>query len=368
MRGDDDGAFYDAWYGAANRYTGYARDAERQGKRGTARYHYLRATVYAGVSYRPLYGKPVDPRLVTAFNTQLDSFGKAMALSDRPAEPLDVSLDGHRLTVLFLPGAGASTARRPVVVMNNGYDAAVPDMYFAMGAFAIARGYHVVLVDGPGQGAPLICDGLTLIPDWERVIRPVVDAVVARPDVDPAKVVLQGWSLGGHLALRAAAGESRLAAIVVDPPVWSMLSNVPPASALGVTSEALRRLPEVSDADLAAMQTAIETIPRLKWGLVDRGFWVNGAHDLRDYFRKIAPFTLEGHSDDIRVPVLGTMADADPLARNAEATLARLKAPTTLRKFTAADGAGDHQEQQNRALAETVILDWIDDTLADSSR
>lgn len=324
--------------------------------------------MYAGVSYRPLYGTPVDPRLKTAFNTQLDSFRKAMALNDRPAESLDVSFDGHKLTVLFLPGAGASTARRPVVIMNNGYDAAVPDMYFAMGSFATARGYHVVLVDGPGQGAPLIRDGLTLIPDWDRVIRPVVNAVVARPDVDPAKVVLQGWSLGGYLALRAAAGEPRLAAVVADPPVWSMLSNLPPAQALGVTPEALQRLPEISDADLPRMQAAIEKNPRLKWGLIQRGFWINGARDLRDYFRKIAPFTLEGHSDSIRCPVLGTMADADPLARNAEATLARLKAPTTLQKFTEADGAGDHQEQQNRALAETVILDWIDDTLRPDRR
>ncbi|MEU7552805.1 alpha/beta fold hydrolase [Streptomyces sp. NPDC044571] len=197
MKGEDDGAFHDAWYATATRYITRAKEAERRGKKDTARYHYLRATVYAGVSHRPLYGKPVGPRLVKAFNTHL--------------------------------------------------------------------------VDGPGQGAPLIDDGLTLIPDWERVTRPVVDAVAARPDVDPDRIVLQGWSLGGYLALRAASGEPRLAAVVADPPVWSMLSNLP---------------------------------------------------------------------------------------------LARLKAPTTLQTFTAADGAGDHQEQQNRALAETVILDWIDDTLS----
>jgi hypothetical protein len=31
--------------------------------------------------------------------------------------------------------------------------------------------------------------------------------------------------------------------------------------------------------------------------------------------------------------------------------------------FTAAEGAGGHQETLNRALAETRILDWLDETL-----
>jgi hypothetical protein len=52
------------------------------------------------------------------------------------------------------------------------------------------------------------------------------------------------------------------------------------------------------------------------------------------------------------------------LAGNAKETLSRLKAPTTLMTFTAAEGAGGHQETLNRALAETRILDWLDDTLS----
>ena len=62
------------------------------------------------------------------------------------------------LIVLFLRATGADDdrrRRRPVVIMVNGYDASVSDMYLAMGLQAVARGYHVVLVDGPGQGALL---------------------------------------------------------------------------------------------------------------------------------------------------------------------------------------------------------------------
>ena len=111
------------------------------------------------------------------------------------------------------------------------------------------------------------------------------------------------------------------------------------------------------------MTAAVEANPRLRWTFLQRGLWVNGARDLREWLQKVAAFTLDGRGDRIHCPVLGTFADRDPLALGAKETLSRLQAPTTLLTFTAAEGAGGHQETLNRALAETRILDWLDDTL-----
>jgi alpha-beta hydrolase superfamily lysophospholipase len=365
MASDSDDAYYEAWYSHAKLHRAKADAAKQRGKTHTARYHYLRAVVYASVSYKLLFGKPVDPRLSAAFKTQMRSFERAMALTRPPAEPLDVKLDGHRLSAFFMRAPGSGSHRRPTIITVNGYDASISDMYLAMGHQALARGYHVVLLDGPGQGELLVRDGTTLIPAWERVVRAVVDAIVKRPDVDRKRMVLQGWSLGGHLCLRGATGEPRIAAVVSDPPAWSLIEGqlVPAAAQLGLSPEAAARLPEISDADLANMQVAIDANQRLRWVFVQRGFWVNGASDLREWLQKVSLFTLEGRSDRIRCPVLGTFADRDPLAANAKETLSRLKAPTTLMTFTAAEGAGGHQETLNRALAETRILDWLDDTL-----
>jgi hypothetical protein len=178
--------------------------------------------------------------------------------------------------------------------------------------------------------------------------------------------MLQGWSLGGHLCLRGASGEPRVAAVVSDPPAWSLIGGqiARAAAQLGLSPEAAARLPEISDADLANMQAAINANQRLRWVFLQRGFWVNGATNLREWLQKVALFTLEGRSDRIRCPVLDTFADRDPLAANAKETLSRLKAPTTLMTFTAAEGAGGHQETLNRALAETRILDWLDEKLS----
>jgi pimeloyl-ACP methyl ester carboxylesterase len=363
---DDDSAFFEAWYEHAIRHRAKAEEAERQGKTHTAIYHHLRAVVYASVSYKLLFGTPVDPRLSTAFETQMTSFDRAMALIDPPAEPLDVSLDGNELIVFFLRARGAAPGEaRPTIVMVNGYDASVSDMYLAMGVQALARGYHVVLVDGPGQGALLVRDGVPMIAEWERVVRPVVDVLVNRSDVDRERIVLQGWSLGGQLCLRAASGEPRIAAVVSDPPAWSLYEQLQPAfEAFGLSPEAIARLPEISDEDLAKMEAGIGQNQQFHWIFIQRGLWVNGAPDLRDWLKTIAPFTLEGVSDAIHCPVLGTFADQDVLALRAQSTLDRLTAPTTLLSFAAAEGAGNHQETLNRALAETLILDWLEDTLA----
>jgi hypothetical protein len=62
----------------------------------------------------------------------------------------------------------------------------------------------------------LIDRGVPLRPDWENVITPVVDYLLTRPDTDPARIVLNGLSLGGYLAPRAATAEHRLAACISD--------------------------------------------------------------------------------------------------------------------------------------------------------
>ena len=49
---------------------------------------------------------------------------------------------------------------------------------------------------------------------------------MARPDVDANKIVLVGRSFGGALAPRGAAGEPRLAAMIVDPGQFDMGATV----------------------------------------------------------------------------------------------------------------------------------------------
>src|SRR5690606_33623237 len=61
--------------------------------------------------------------------------------------------------------------------------------------------------------------------DWEKVITPVINSIIDRPEVDENKIVLLGVSQGGYWAVRAAAFEKRLKAIVADPGVCDVSSS-----------------------------------------------------------------------------------------------------------------------------------------------
>ena len=181
--------------------------------------HYLRAASFYEVGIHMLYGSPVDPRLSDVFDRLTEAFDRAMALA-RPTggaavDPLRWSRDARVLPPGRRRRGGRGSARRDLYERLRRHDGRhVPGQVID----ACRRGYHCVIFDGPGQGSMLVRDGVAMVPDWERVVTPVVDAVIARDDVDTAKVVLQGWSLGGYLAARAATGEHRLAACVLDPP------------------------------------------------------------------------------------------------------------------------------------------------------
>lgn len=360
----DDAAYYDAWSAAADRHVELAEKALAAGHEVTGRGHLFRAVSFYGVAIKPWFGSPVDRRMTDGFENLTAAFERAMVLGPRPAERLTVPFDGYELPAWFVPAADSAPGEaRAVVVACNGYDGTLPELHDGIGKAAVARGYHVVLFDGPGQGGLLVRGGTTLIPDWERPVTAVLDAIVDRDDVDSDRIAINGLSLGGYLAPRAATGEHRLAAVIADPALWGIVDGMRGlVTALG-SPELAAGLPELPADAAAEMTEKIMADRGLTWRIVKRGFWTHGVEDLQGYLKAAEPFTLDGLADEIRCPVLGTMSENDPLARGAEAFIDRLGCPTTLLKFSAAQGAGDHCALQNRWLLNSSALDWLDETL-----
>ncbi|PZQ48995.1 MAG: alpha/beta hydrolase [Rhodovulum sulfidophilum] len=360
--GDDD--FYMAWVGLGERLAAEGEATLARGHRDSARDLFLRASVAYGASYHPLFGAPVDPRLRAAFDKQIDLFERGLALGTPPVAPLAIPFGETPMKGYFLPAAGEAGGRRgPLLILTNGYDATVVDMFFASAVAASRRGYHVLMFDGPGQGEMLVRRGLPLRPDWETVVGAVIDAVADHPLVDPEKIALSGWSLGGLLALRAASAEPRIAALVADPGMWDItggfrggVARVIPAD---MVDKAMRG--EVRLLDRLA-RTLIDQNPVLRWSVVQRGFWVHGVEDIGGFLAATSAFTLEGRAGAIRCPTLVTQAEKDDRSAGAEKLFAALDCPKTLLRFTAAEGAGDHCELMNRSLLNRRVLDWLDET------
>jgi dienelactone hydrolase len=357
----DDSAFYDAWTAAGDRLATEADAALAAGRRTSAHELYLRASCALAASYHPIYGQPVDPRLLAAFRRQIKAFDRALALSDPPVEPLRIPFEATSLPGYLIPAVGHANEVRPLLILTNGYDATVTDMYFASAVAASRRGYHCLLFDGPGQGEMLYEHGVCLRPDWETVVRAVVDLALTLPAVDPERIALSGWSLGGYLSPRAASGEHRLAACIADPGQPGLADAIRGFMvAFGVPPEAMADLGEVDQEVLDGLGQAVAADRKLRWSIVQRGFWVHGVDNLRDYLRAAEQFTMEGRAELISCPTLITLAEDDPLAAGGQGVFEALRCPKELIRFNAQDGAGDHCEMLNRSRLNRSVLDWLD--------
>ncbi len=349
IRDGDSDSWYAGWCATADRLVAAGDTSAQAGRKISARASYLRASSYYALAYRPLFGRPVDPRLLDAFGRQRAAFDRFAALLEPSGERLEIACDGARLPA-YLFRASTSLEHRPLLIATNGYDGTLYQMYMAQAMPALRRGYDCLVFDGPGQGAVLYEQQVSMRPDWEQVVRVVVDAMLARDDVDHERIVLTGWSLGGYLALRAATGEHRLAACIADPGLYGPLEVIG-----GRTPAVMAQLEQMAD--------AINQDRMRHWSFVQRGFWVNGASSLADYVKIISAFTLEGRLGSIQCPTLLTTAENDPLSKTAALVLEGLRCRKTLIDFRASEGAGDHCEMGNRSLLDQRVFDWLDQVL-----
>ena len=359
----DEESWYTAWSATADRLVQEGDASAQGGHAVSARESYLRACVCYSAAYHPLFGAPVDPRLLEAFRRQRAAFEKAAALIEPPGERLAIGFEGAELPAYLFRAPGAA-APRPLLIATNGYDATIYEMFLGQAVPALRRGYHCLIFDGPGQGAVLYEQGIPIRADWEAVVGAVIDAVVDREDVDPDRIALTGWSLGGHLALRAASGEPRIAACVADPGLLSIAAGVVGRlRAAGVPEDVIERYPDIPDATLAPMAEAIHADRAQRWAVEQRGFWVHGVDTLAGYLRATAPFDLQGRLARIGCPTAVTAAEDDPLSRSAQQIYDALPGAKALLRFGTAEGAGDHCEMRNRTLLDQRVFDWLDDVL-----
>src|SRR5215210_3200754 len=272
--------------------------------------------------------------------------------------------DGGSLPAYFVK-VDNSRRPRPTILQTNGYDSTIQEMYFAHAPAAIRRGYNFLCFDGPGQGRNLIRDGIPIRPDWENVVRPVVDFALKRPEVDLKRLVLIGWSFGGYLAPRAASGEHRIAALVADPGEWDQRDLW--VAALPISDEEKKRYPDLSPETLRSLEESLQgpdANPFLSWALLQRGLWVNGVDTLHDYFVSTVEYKLSTVADRISCPTLLTLAEDDFIASFAPKLYEALEVPEKrLVRFTGAEGAGDHTEASGRALYHQRVFDWLEEVL-----
>lgn len=361
VKGTNLDSWHDAWADLAARTLSLAEAQLVAGRTETARLAFLRSCTYDRTAGLMLMGVPVDPRLIASNRRQIEAFRRAVALLPMPPEILHIPYEGTSLPGYFFRVDDDPRPRKTVVLIN-GYDGTAEELYVMNARAALARGYNVLMFDGPGQGSALIQHGLLLRPDWEAVMTPVLDLALARPDVDPARVALVGLSLGGYLAPRAASVEHRFAACVADCGSYDMFasatSRIPGLLVEGLGDPTSRR-----GRALRRLLDLVASRPTAGWAL-RRGMQVHGAGSPAEYLEMLRDYTLRGHASNITCPTFVCSAEGDDISASAPELVAELTCPKEYVRFTAAEGAGDHCEIAARQLYHARSFSWLDSVLA----
>ncbi|ADJ14052.1 alpha/beta hydrolase family protein [Halalkalicoccus jeotgali] len=347
------------WRETAERTERAADEAAAASRHRTARFAYLRAHNYYRTAEFFLSAR--DPRRRPTYERCRETFRAGVALLDAPPRRVDLPYEDTTLPgYLFEPPERSGPG--PTVICLGGFDSLAEELYFLCGVpEALARGYTVLLFDGPGQGAPLRQRELTARPDWERVVGPVIDALSPYGSVDPDRIGVIGVSFGGYYAPRAAAYDGRIAACVA----FDHMHDLWRASAYEHPRLAplLERVPDVT---VNALATAGERFSvEARW-LMENSRWVFGVESAAELQRTLRRYSLSGVAGRIDCPMLVLAGEDDhfvPLGL-AEEFLEELRAPTTARVFKTEEGAGEHCQVGNLRLATSVVYDWLDETLA----
>jgi dienelactone hydrolase len=349
-----------AWQALGDRVAQIADDALAAGHRVSARDAYLRAAAYYAAVLDEVDGvKDADAALQTGFAAHRRCFDAYITLLDVPGEKVEIPYESSTMPGYFFAPA-ADGAARPTVIVNNGSDGAVTSVLAFMQA-ALARGYNAVTFDGPGQQSLLFEHQIPFRPDWEHVITPVVDFLVARTDVDDDRVAIYGISQAGYWVPRALAFEHRIAAGIADPGVddvsTSWLGHLPKEMITMLTEHDKKTFDEWMD-----IGNATDAQQQL---LAWRGK-PYGITDSYDLFTAVAEYQL---TPDVIAQITTPLLITDPEGEQfwpgqSQRLCDALPGPKALVKFTAEEGADRHCEPMARSLLEQRTFDWLDQILS----
>jgi alpha-beta hydrolase superfamily lysophospholipase len=327
-------AWWEEWGALAARIERAADAAAADGRDATAGNYYLRAGNYYYTGERML---PPGEQKLAMYRKSLRCSREGLRRRYANIEFVDVPYEGTALPAYFLKSPAASTPA-PTIVLFDGLDNCKEMSVLFAGVELAFRGFHVLAIDGPGQGEALRLRNPPPRPDHKGPGTGAYEYVAAREDVDPGRVAIMAYSAGGYYAPRAAAFESRYCACVAWGPhydyhaVWEK------------RWEAMKK-------DANQVATSHFQLP-----------WVLGVADMEAAMEKLKRFTLAGVAGKITCSMLVCWGEEDKLTTRDVADKLYSTVGSrdkTLKIFTREDGGFEHCQVDNRQVGTDYIADWL---------
>ncbi len=188
-----------------------ARRAEAQGFGVTATEHYDHAVEGYRMAQHPIYYDD-NPIKIGTCAKLAEMVDRRSNVAPYPIERVEVPFDDGT-TISCLLHLLPDRRRAPCVIYVPGMDQTKEAFPKAHDNPAIARGMHILSMDGPGQGNSNMQKIRAVGDAYERAGAAVIDHLLTRPEVDGGRIGLYGVSMGSYWSLRLASHDRRPAAL-----------------------------------------------------------------------------------------------------------------------------------------------------------
>jgi hypothetical protein len=349
-------SYTEAWRVTAERVEAIARKSLAGGHLVSAREAFLRASSY----WREVgfYQSTTDPKCRAGWERQRDCFMQAGKLMDPPFQVVSIPYENGRSLPGYFLKADASNNPRPTLMCVGGADSLDEELYFwGGGAAALRRGYNALLFEIPGQRGAIYSNPdaeLFFRPDTEVPLKYVCDWVLARADVDPKRLALVGWSLGGYFAPRAAAFEKRIKACIASTTLTNWQKDVLEVLGLPVDQACPRNLESKIDLSTVTSRFIAQGDIRYRHGA--------GGGTIAEFVDGLSKYNLWGLEEKLTCPYFNIGGQGEgQLAVDGQKFYDKLTCRKAQHIIATKEGGEAHCGVNNESLEHQIMFDWLDD-------
>jgi len=235
------------------------------------------------------------------------------------------------------------------ILIHGGLDSFMEELFTAA-YYMYAAGLEVILFEGPGQGSALRKSNLYMTHQWEEPVSAILDFF----GLDD--VTLIGVSLGGYLALRAAAFEDRISRVVAyDIFIYDQHGS-------GLQGALYKLFLKYPSAYNWVARTAMRRSPDVDH-LISQWMYILNSSTPAEYVAQMQYYSVSDIAAQIQQDVLLLAGEEDhmiPINEYDKHKQGLVNARSISgRIFSEEEHAQNHCQVGNIKIALDVILDWI---------
>ncbi len=283
-------------------------------------------------------------------------FTTAIGTMDLHFESHVIPYKNMAIPAYFISPANDGQRRRTVMIVS-GFDGTMEEEFIMRGMAAIERNYNVILFAGPGQMDVFRKYPDTYFePDFENVVKHVIDFFQTRQEVDMHKLFLVGISIGGYFAIRAASHEPRVNALVANSPILDVHAYMSSFVKMDPCE-----MPDKDDFTIDQIATITDSAFPPELRVRSEQLMIRyGRRSFKKTFDYLKKFRVGAAIKNISCPCLSLIgaSEGDEPRKQHEQFCKRLDADYY--EFSDFEGAGTHCQVGNVSFANAVMYDWLD--------